>query len=64
MSAADMDAIALVRALRHRIGTHRNCRCEECRALVRVAALAKEAVDMKQAKRTRKIRALRERMAR
>lgn len=56
MSAADDSAIAYVACLRHRIGTQRSCRCEECRALVRVCALAREAVAMKQAKRRKKVR--------
>ena len=59
MNPADMDAIALVAALRHRIDTRRTCRCEECRALKRVVVLAREAVVMKE---TRK-RSLREREA-
>lgn len=50
MSAADNDAIALVAMLRHRIDTRRSCKCEECRALKRVVALAREAVDMKAAR--------------
>lgn len=50
---ADLDAIQYVACLRHRIGTQRSCRCEECRAIKRVCALAREAVAMKQAKRKR-----------
>jgi len=56
MSAKDMDAIAVVAALRHRIGTRRVCNCEECRAVKRVAALAREAVAMKAARRREKAR--------
>lgn len=44
MSAADSDAIALVAMLRHRVDGERRCKCEECRALKRVVALAREAV--------------------
>ena len=59
MSAADLDAVALVAALRHRIGTVRSCKCEECRAIKRVCALAREAVAMKAA-RSRKAQFARE----
>lgn len=54
VNAADLSAIAYVSCLRHRVGTQRTCRCEECRALVRVCALAREAVQMKQAKRRKR----------
>jgi hypothetical protein len=43
--------IALVRGLRHRVNGQHSCRCEECRAIVAVCALANEAVAMKQARR-------------
>jgi hypothetical protein len=54
VSALDMDAIALVRCLRHRYGDKHLCKCEECRAIIRVVTLAKEAVAMKDARRTAK----------
>lgn len=51
MSARDLDAIALVAMLRHRVSTRRDCRCEECRALKHVCVLAREAVAIKAARR-------------
>lgn len=43
MTPKDLDAIAFVAALRHRIGTKRSCKCEQCRALTRVVSLARRA---------------------
>lgn len=50
-NAFDAWAIAVVLCLRHRVGRRYSCRCEECRALARVCALAREASAMKQSKR-------------
>jgi hypothetical protein len=44
-------AIAIVEKLRHRVGSTRSCRCRECRALIQVLTLAREAVEMKNARR-------------
>lgn len=52
-STPDEEAIATVRALRHRTGARRDCRCAECRAIVRVAVLATEALAMKAARARR-----------
>lgn len=54
MSAADLSAIALVSCLRHREGTQRTCRCEECSSIKRVCALAREAVAMKEARKRKR----------
>ncbi len=57
MSAADLDAIALVLGTRHQIALpgkrRRVCRCEECRAVARVCELARRAVGVKAGKRRR-----------
>lgn len=50
-NAFDAWAIAVVLTLRHREGRRHSCRCEECRAVKRVCALAREAVAMKGARR-------------
>lgn len=52
-NAFDAWAIAVVLCLRHRVERRHSCKCEECRALKRVCALAREAVAMKQARRRR-----------
>ena len=45
-------AIAQIEKLRHRVaGSRSSCRCKECRALVQVLTLAREAVAMKNARR-------------
>jgi hypothetical protein len=50
--ALDADAIGRVQALRHRIGgSPRSCECEDCEAIKRVCVLAREAVEMKAARR-------------
>lgn len=51
--AFDAWAIAMVLTLRHRHGRRHSCRCEECRAIKRVCALAREAGAMKAARRKR-----------
>ena len=54
--AAGMDgwAIAVVRGLRHREGTRHTCKCEECKSIVRVCALATERLAMSQRKGKRR----------
>ena len=56
--AAGMDgwAIAVVRGLRHREGTRHTCKCEECKSIVRVCALATERLAMSQRKGRRRER--------
>lgn len=50
----DEQAVRAVLALRHRDGSRHSCRCAECRAIVRVAVMARERIAMggkRQAKR-------------
>lgn len=38
----DLQAILIVRSLRHRIGQQPSCKCEECEAIKRVCHLASQ----------------------